>query len=182
MSEKMTEIWSKRPKLGLKDKRYSGNYGKWRQDSQKKGNFRCAITGVRPKKLATHHLFSRNSFKSIIYNPQNSITLDHEIHHEFHKIYGFKKPITIDHFLHFLTTILKKESFRNRIFSLAVPRSQKKNKETPTSNQSSYGVSSPIDEGSETRVNQIYLDSPFFIIRRIANKFVRIIKGSTSAW
>jgi hypothetical protein len=69
----------------------------------------------------------------------------------FHKIYGSKKPVTIDCFIIFLEDLINNDSFRERIYALAQPRSLTKHsdkKEIQISTQSSERS----DDGSETRV------------------------------
>lgn len=121
MSEAMTRIQATKPRA--LDDRDSLKYDKWRKDSQKLGNYRCQITGVRPKNLVVHHLFSLQSFKSLMYNSLNSATLDSALHDIFHKIYGYKKPVTIDCFITFLEDLKDNSSFRERVYSFANPRS-----------------------------------------------------------
>lgn len=149
MSNSMKRVQATRPRA--KDYRDSFEYDKWRKDSQELGKYTCQITGVRPKALAVHHLFSMHAFKSIMYNSLNSVTLDSELHDIFHKIYGFKKPVTIHCFITFLEDLRDNLSFRERVYSLANPRSlsnNNKKKETQISNPSFE----QSNAGSETRV------------------------------
>lgn len=149
MSKSMKRIQATRPRA--KDYRDSFEYDKWRKESQELGKYTCKITGVRPKALVVHHLFSMHDFKSIMYNSLNSVTLDSELHDIFHKIYGFKKPVTIHCFLTFLEDLRDNSSFRERVYSLAKPRSlsnNNKKKELQISNPSFE----QSNAGSETRV------------------------------
>jgi len=149
MSSAMKKIQATRPRA--KDHRDSIHYDQWRQESQELGQYKCQMTGVRPKNLVVHHLFSMKTFQSIMYNSRNSVTLDSKIHSIFHKIYGYKKPVTIDCFIIFLEDLINNASFRERIYSLAEPRSL-----TKRSNKKEIQISNQLfersDDGSETRV------------------------------
>lgn len=150
MSEAMKKIQATRPRA--KDFRDPIQYDKWRKESQELGQYKCQITNLRPKNLVVHHLFSMQTFPSIMYNSLNSVTLDGKLHSIFHKIYGFKKPVTIDCFILFLEDLQNNPSFRERVYSLAQPRSEtkrNKKKEIQISNQSFE----QSNDGSETRVN-----------------------------
>jgi hypothetical protein len=131
MSESMKRIQATRPRA--KDHRDSFEYDKWRKKSQELGNYTCQITGVRPKALVVHHLFSMNGFTSIMYNSLNSVTLDSKLHNLFHKIYGSRQPVTIDCFIAFLEDLRDNSSFREKVYSLANPclPSNNKKKKTP---------------------------------------------------
>lgn len=147
MSDSMKRVQATRPRA--KDFRDSYEYDKWREESQKLGNYTCQITGVRPKVLVVHHLFSMGHFESIRYNSLNSVTLDTKLHDIFHKIYGFKKPVTIGCFIVFLEDLRDDSSFRERVYSFANPRSLRyKKKESQISNLSFE----QSNAGSETRV------------------------------
>lgn len=149
MSEAMTRIQATKPRAT--DHRDSILYDKWRTESQQLGHYTCQITGVRPQALAVHHLFSMRYFKSIMYNSLNSVTLDSELHTIFHKIYGFKKPVTIGCFIAFLEDLRDNAGFRERVYSLAKSRALPNNKE-----EKECQISNPSFEqsnaGSETRV------------------------------
>lgn len=85
-----------------------------------------------------------------MYDPLNSLGLDHEVHKIFHRIYGFRKPVTIDCLIAFLEDLMFDPNFLRRVSSFAHPRSPVK-KETPISNQ----TVEPSTAGPETRVDDL---------------------------
>lgn len=105
------------------DPRDSIKYDQWRAKVQKEGGWKCCITGVRPKSLAAHHLFSLTTFRSIGFNSSNGVTLHAKLHNIFHKIYGYKKPVNITCFIMFLEDLRLDASFRDKVLNHAEPRS-----------------------------------------------------------
>jgi hypothetical protein len=84
-----------------------------------------------------------------MYNPTNGVLLNGQIRQEFHRIWGYQKPITPDHFINFLNDLIQDQCFREQIFQLTIPRSQTIPKfETKISSQ----TPTKFDAGSETRV------------------------------
>lgn len=147
MSVSRKQVWETKPRAI--DPRDSIHYDSWRKKAQELGKYKCAITGVRPLNLDVHHLYSMKHFPSLMYNVDNSVLLDREIHKKFHSIWRYRTPNTIDQFMQFLNYILSNLEFRHRVFSMAVARPvHKVNIETTISSQSSE----ESDEGSETRV------------------------------
>lgn len=110
------------------DNRDSLKYDVWRKRSQELGNSICQICQFRPKRLVVHHLFSMNSFPSIMYNSLNSVTLDAFIHTLFHKIYGYRQSVTIDCFIHFLETLLRNPILLAQVYSGTQPRTNNQDK------------------------------------------------------
>lgn len=147
MSESMKEYWLTQPRA--KDLRDRIEYDQWRSKVQKEGMFKCSVTGIRPKQLHAHHLFSISEFPSIRYNPQNGVLLDAKVHDAFHRVWGYKQPVTIDLFIRFLKDLIQDEQFRKHVFSLTEPRSST----TPKFQlEISSQTSKQLDLGSETRV------------------------------
>lgn len=105
------------------DRRDSIEYDRWRAAVQKEGKWACCITGVRPKSLTAHHLFSLMTFPSIGYNSLNGVTLDANLHNIFHKIYGYKQPVNITCFIMFLEDLQADASFRDKVLKYAEPKS-----------------------------------------------------------
>lgn len=97
-------------------------YDDWRKQGLAAANYHCEITGLRPEKNACHHLYSSSIFKSIQFNEKNCVLLDHEIHAVFHKIYGFRLPVTMFAFLCFLDDLIIDSTFRQQILSVSNPR------------------------------------------------------------
>jgi hypothetical protein len=141
------------------DNRDSLKYDVWRKRTQELGNFICQICQFRPKRLVVHHLFSMNSFPSIMYNSLNSVTLDAFIHTIFHQIYGYRQAVTIDCFIHFLETLLTNPILLAQVYSGTQPRTNNQDKNlnqndkisSQTSVQSEGSVTSCNEGGSETR-------------------------------
>jgi len=77
--------------------------------AKKRDKQRCQITGRRPEKhdkfnLAVHHIFSKDHYPHLAASLDNLITLQEEIHKEFHMWNGGScKPCTIDDLIRFVS-------------------------------------------------------------------------------
>jgi hypothetical protein len=56
----------------------------WAQAVKARDNFTCAISGARGIELAAHHIRPWGSYKELRYAVSNGISLDRDIHKEFH--------------------------------------------------------------------------------------------------
>jgi hypothetical protein len=150
MSKTRKEMWANKPKQ-LTAPRNPILYNEWRVKVQQENNFICTITGLRPKQCHAHHLFSQNVFQSLRYNQKNGVLLCAEIHEEFHKMWGYRTPITIDHFLVFLKILSVDTLFRENLFKKIKFR-ENKVKKTKLMMPISSQAPKEFGEGSETRV------------------------------
>ncbi len=114
--QQMSDSAQKRERKGSQDVRDSGFYRTWREATVKNWNSTCQVTGVHPTSLVVHHFFSMTHFTSFRFMEDNGVVLDDVIHNIFHKIYGFKKPVTLDCFIMFVNDLLTDENFRLNVF------------------------------------------------------------------
>nr|YP_009185207.1 putative HNH homing endonuclease [Bracteacoccus giganteus]YP_009185246.1 putative HNH homing endonuclease [Bracteacoccus giganteus]ALO63559.1 putative HNH homing endonuclease [Bracteacoccus giganteus]ALO63561.1 putative HNH homing endonuclease [Bracteacoccus giganteus] len=152
LSISMKQVWATKPRA--KDPRDSINYDLWRKKAQQLGDYKCAITGTRPLNLAVHHLYSMSHFPSIMYDADNSVLLDREIHKEFHSIWHYRTPNTIDQFMQFLDYILSNPEFRHRVFSKAVARPVRKIKAETSDNIENLYDSSDLSHTTSVHIPQ----------------------------
>jgi len=75
----------------------------WKKSVLERDNFTCQKTGKRGGKLAVHHINNFADFHELRTSIENGITLDFEVHKEFHRKYGIKNN-TREQLLEFLNT------------------------------------------------------------------------------
>ena len=63
--------------------------------------YSCCITGKKGGKLEVHHIFNFTDYPHLRFLLDNGITMDRDIHAEFHKLYG-KKHNNLDQLLEFI--------------------------------------------------------------------------------
>jgi hypothetical protein len=83
--------------------------------ARKRDQGRCQITGQKPTKhkkfnLAVHHIFSKEHYPHLAMSLDNLITLQEEVHHEFHAWQGgTMKPCTLEDLIHFVNDLYSDE-------------------------------------------------------------------------
>jgi hypothetical protein len=146
----------------------------WRNSVYREGQYKCAVSGVKPARLNAHHLYSKKAFLSLKYIPENGIPLDVLIHQHFHNTVGSLNIVTIDHFLDFLEKLKKDKNFRIETFQKVVPRKKCQTYEQLISNKISFfnnDFSEEKDKCSET--------SNFYNIENICELFERMTELKT---
>lgn len=111
-----------RPDRGGKPRRWreEGKYRSWRKKVLANGSYQCAITG-KTKNLECHHLYGTTEHENLIYVPENGIVLEHELHIEFHKLYGYRFN-TLEQFELFVQKLAENRNTTMLISSQAVDR------------------------------------------------------------
>jgi hypothetical protein len=61
------------------------DYKRWREDSLKRAGYQCEISG-RIDNLDCHHLVMKSEDPSKVFDPNNSMVLNKEIHNELHQM------------------------------------------------------------------------------------------------
>ena len=72
----------------LRQIRESLEYRLWRKSVLERDNFTCMKTGIKGGNLQAHHINNFADFSELRTSIENGITLNKEVHKEFHKIYG----------------------------------------------------------------------------------------------
>ena len=97
--------WNK----GMRSKKYyeaeiarnSTKNSEWRKKVFERDGYSCCITGKKGGKLEVHHIFNFTDYPHLRFLLDNGITMDRDIHAEFHKLYG-KKHNNLDQLLEFI--------------------------------------------------------------------------------
>lgn len=110
----------------------------WRKSVFERGNYLCAISGVKSETFNAHHLYSKKVFPSIKFDPDNGVLLDAKIHQHFHNTVGSLYIVTLDHFLEFLEKLRDSENFRMETFRKVKPRKNYPSYEQLISNNLSF--------------------------------------------
>lgn len=147
--QQMSDSAQKRKRKGSQDVRDSGFYRTWREATVKNWNSTCQVRGVQSTSLVVHHFFSMTHFTSLRFIEDNGVVLDDVIHNIFHKIYGFKKPVTLDCFIMFVNDLLTDENFRLNVFGFLEASATSDTIET-----GEVGLSSGDNQGVDAISNQ----------------------------
>lgn len=89
--------------------RKTHKYRHWRQLVLQNYDYKCAITGISNEnkgELEAHHFYNTKKYSYLIYNVENGIVLQKDIHVLFHKQYGYNSN-TLNDFCTFLLFLCK---------------------------------------------------------------------------
>lgn len=97
-------------------------YKKFVYDCFERDNYTCQISGKKSKgDIVVHHINGFNWDVNNRYNIDNGITLNKEIHKEFHKIFG-KGNNTKEQFIRFVATLYKQNRIETKQYNLILER------------------------------------------------------------
>lgn len=161
MINSATARWANNIKTVVTRFRNTAEYDTWVDGVRNAAGFECEISGLRSENPRCHHLFSLTAFSTVRSKVTNGILLDSHIHTIFHKIYGYRKGVTIHGFICFLKDLIEDLQFRKEVLSRIQPR-KSQNTENWLRVVSQTQISSPAVDtptvGSETKSSQGAID------------------------
>lgn len=135
----------------------------WRNSVYQRSQYKCVISGLKPKHFNAHHLYSKKTFPSLKYIQENGVLLDKNIHQHFHNTVGSLNIVTLDHFLDFLQKLIEDKNFRVETFQKGIPAKKNSTYEQLISNKVFFSNNDSTNDSTKEKNKCSETNNPYSI-------------------